>query len=132
MTHVNTAIADLPTMCHNFTLCETFVKHGGGGRDTCSQINTSHIRIFIGATLRSQSARPHRAQSHPASVLELRRARRFVVGDVLRDFELAVVFQVGGDAGRAEGTFLRDAGSAIRNISGPLQQNYCATFLSDQ
>ena len=37
------------------------------------------------------------------AVVKLRRARAFVVGDVLRDFELAAVLQVRGDRGSAEG-----------------------------
>jgi hypothetical protein len=37
-------------------------------------------------------------------VVELGRARRLVVGDVLRGFKRAVVLQVRGDAGRPEGT----------------------------
>ena len=36
-------------------------------------------------------------------VVELGRPRRLVVGEVLRQFELAAVLQVRGDAGRAEG-----------------------------
>ena len=36
------------------------------------------------------------------TVVELRRARRLVVGDVLRGFERALVLQVGGNTGRPE------------------------------
>ena len=36
------------------------------------------------------------------AVIEFRRPGGLVVGDVLRRFELAIVLQVGGDAGRAE------------------------------
>lgn len=36
-------------------------------------------------------------------VIKVGHARTFVVGDVLRDFQLAAVLQVRGDAGRAEG-----------------------------
>jgi hypothetical protein len=36
-------------------------------------------------------------------VVELRRPRRIVVGDMLRAFEFAVISQVGGDAGSTEG-----------------------------
>jgi len=36
------------------------------------------------------------------AIVKLSRARTFVVGDVLRDFELAAVLQICGDAGRAE------------------------------
>jgi hypothetical protein len=35
-------------------------------------------------------------------IVELRRSRRLVVGDVLRGFKLALVLQVRGDAGRPE------------------------------
>ena len=38
-----------------------------------------------------------------SAVVELGRARRLVVGDVLRGFERALVLQVPGDAGRPEG-----------------------------
>jgi len=38
-----------------------------------------------------------------ASVVELCRPRRLMVGDVLRDFELAAVLQVRGDAAGPEG-----------------------------
>ncbi len=38
-----------------------------------------------------------------APVVELRRSRRLVVGEVLHHFKLAAVLQVRGDAGRAEG-----------------------------
>ena len=37
------------------------------------------------------------------AVVELRRPGRLVIGDVLRGFEGALVLQVRGDAGRAEG-----------------------------
>ena len=38
-----------------------------------------------------------------SAIIKLGRPRRFVVGDLLRDFEFAAVLQIGGDTGRAEG-----------------------------
>jgi hypothetical protein len=37
------------------------------------------------------------------TIIELGCPRRFMVGDLLRDFEFAAVLQIGGDTGRAEG-----------------------------
>ena len=44
-----------------------------------------------------------------AAVVEFGRPRRFMVGDLLRNFQLAAVFQIRRNAGRAEG-MIADAG----------------------
>jgi len=61
-----------------------------------------------------------------AAVVKLRRSRRFVVGDLLRSFQLAAVLHVGSDASGTESVIadfrfdLRGLGPALNHPVGVL------------
>jgi hypothetical protein len=74
-------------------------------RNECGE-QTGQIAVNCAAPnhpIRSQSAQSHRRNLVLSAVIKLGCPRRFMVGDLLRHFQLASVLQIRRDTGRAEG-----------------------------